>query len=62
MLFKNIWYLIRKANIILFPILPLNGTKILKTIDILCCLIKHLYLKDKIQDKVVQIKDNCLNV
>lgn len=60
MLLKNIWCLIRKVDIILFPILPLNKAKISKTIDILHCLVERLGLENLVEDKIVLIKDDYL--
>lgn len=59
---KNIQYLIKKADIILLPILLLNEAKILETIDILYCLIECLGLKGIIKDKIVLIKGDYLTV
>lgn len=62
MLLKDIRYFIRKADIILFPILPLNKTIIMETIDILRYLIKRLGLKSLVKNKIVPIKGNYLTV
>lgn len=62
MLLKNIWCVVRKADIIFFPILPLNKAKISKTIDILRCLVKRLGLTGIVNDKIVPIKGDYLTI
>lgn len=54
--------LIRKANIISHPILPLNETKKLETINILRCLVEPLGLEGEVEDKVVLIKGDYLTI
>lgn len=62
MLLKNILYQIRKTDIILFSIYPLNKSKISETVSILSCLIECMGLKSIVKDKVVSIKDNYLTI
>lgn len=53
---KNIQFAIRKANVVLLPMLPLDELKIITTIDILHCLSNYLGLADVIKDNVISIK------
>lgn len=59
---KYIWCSIKKTDIILFLILPLNKAIISETVNILYCLIEHLKLVCVIENKVILIKDNYLTV
>lgn len=57
---KDIQCPIKKADIILNPILPLNKAIISETIDILYSLIERQGLENVVKDKVVPIKGNYL--
>lgn len=62
MLLKDIWYAIKKTDIILLPILPLKEAKISETINILYGLVEHLGLENVIEDKIMLIKGNYFTV
>ena len=59
---KDIRYIIKKANVILLPILPLNKATILKTINILRFLNERRSLESVIEDKIVPIKRDFLTI
>ncbi len=59
---KDIRYLVRKADVIPLPILPLNEASIAKTVDILRCLVGRLRLSYIVEDIVVPIKGDYLTV
>lgn len=59
---KDIWYTIKKANVILLPILSLKKTTISKTINILRFLVELLSLKGVVEDKIVLIKGDFLTI
>ncbi len=52
---KDIQCSVRKANVILLPILPLNEVSIPKTVDKLRSLVGHLGFSGIIEDTVVPI-------
>lgn len=61
-LLKDIQSLIKKVDIILFPILPLKKAKILETINILRYIVEYLGLKNIVEDKVVLTKGDYLTI
>ncbi len=59
---KDIWCLVRKADVILLPILSLNEASITETFDILCYLIERLGLSGIVEDIVVIFKGDYLTI
>ena len=59
---KDIQCLVRKTDIITLPILPLNKSKILESIDLLDYLIERLGLESVVEDKLVPIKDDYMTI
>lgn len=53
---KHIQYPIRKADVILFLILPLNKATISEIVKILCYLVERLRLTAVVENKIVPIK------
>lgn len=59
---KHICWPIKKANVIPFPILPLNKATILETVNILHCLIEYLGLTGVVKNKIILIKSDYLTI
>ncbi len=59
---KDIRCSVRKADVILLPILPLNKASIAETVDILRCLVERLELSGIVEDTIVPIKGDYLTV